>query len=114
MVHFLFSYGTLQLEKVQLESFGRKLVGKPDRLYSYKLGQLVITDPSVLEKSNQTVHPIAIKTNDSKDFIEGMIFEITENELKQADNYEVDDYQRIFELFESGQTAWIYVKKEMV
>jgi hypothetical protein len=40
-----------------------------------------------------------------------MIFEITENELKQADNYEVDDYQRIFELFESGQTAWIYVKK---
>jgi gamma-glutamylcyclotransferase (GGCT)/AIG2-like uncharacterized protein YtfP len=114
MVHFLFSYGTLQLEKVQLASFGRKLVGKPDRLYSYKLGQLVITDPSVLEKSNQNVHPIAIKTNDSKNFIEGMIFEITENELKQADAYEVEDYERVLEKFASGQSAWIYVKKEML
>ena len=48
--HYLFSYGTLQLERVQIETYGRKLIGKPDRLKQYKLDQLQITDPDVLAK----------------------------------------------------------------
>ena len=31
----LFSYGTLQLESVQLSSFGRRLEGEPDAMTGY-------------------------------------------------------------------------------
>lgn len=110
MKQLLFSYGTLQLEKVQIEAFGRILKGISDRLPKYKLGDLIITDKSVLEKSQTNKHPIAIKTNSDEDFINGKIFEITDKELKQADKYEVDDYMRVFETFESGLSAWVYVQ----
>jgi len=105
----IFSYGTLQLQTVQLETYGRILKGKPDKLAGYKLSNLKITDKSVIEKSGKEIHPVAIKTFDKKDFIEGMIFEITEQELKETDKYEVSDYKRIKETFESGRKAWIYV-----
>jgi hypothetical protein len=36
-IHLLFSYGTLKLEKVQLENYGRILTGTPDRLNGYKI-----------------------------------------------------------------------------
>ena len=44
MIHYLFSYGTLQKEKVQLSSFGRILKGNRDTLPRYQLHQLKITD----------------------------------------------------------------------
>ena len=73
--------------------------------------KLKITDPDVLLKSGKDYHPIALKTNDSKDFIEGTIFEITTQELEETDRYEVSDYKRVLETFASGQQAWIYVEK---
>ena len=112
MKHNLFSYGTLQLEKVQLESFGRRLKGDKDVLHGYKLSYVEIKDESVLSKSEQKYHPIAIKTNNAKDTIEGTVFEITELELHQADNYEVDDYMRVKETLKSGKEAWVYVEVE--
>ncbi len=110
MKQLLFSYGTLQLEKVQIESFGRILKGVPDRLYNYKIGSLTITDLSVLEKSQTDTHPIAIKTNSVEDYIDGIVFEISNEELMQADKYEVDDYVRVLETFASGVSAWVYVQ----
>lgn len=108
-MQYLFSYGTLQLEQVQKETYGRVLTGKKDVLRNYKLGKLTITDPQVLEKSEQKVHPIAIATNNINDFIEGVIFEISENELAETDKYEVMDYKRVMENFVSGKKAWVYV-----
>lgn len=35
----LFSYGTLQKEKVQLETFGRKLDGNKDTLIGYEVDE---------------------------------------------------------------------------
>ncbi|MBS1765302.1 MAG: gamma-glutamylcyclotransferase [Bacteroidetes bacterium] len=110
--HFLFSYGTLQLQSVQLANYGRLLTGKHDKLFGYKIEQIIITDPDVLSKSKTNSHPIAVKSSDKNDFIEGMIFEITEYELAQTDKYEVSDYLRVLETFESGTKAWIYVSKE--
>jgi len=107
--HLLFSYGTLQLEKVQLESFGRKLKGSPETLEGFKLKQLQITDPVVLKKSEQEFHPIAIETGIENDSITGTLFEITSQELQQADHYEVADYKRIERTFTSGKKGWIYV-----
>ena len=40
----LFSYGSLQLKKVQIETFGRKLNGIRDYLRGYKTKDLIIND----------------------------------------------------------------------
>lgn len=106
----LFSYGTLQLEKVQLASFGRKLSGTRDVIKGFKLEQLKITDKEVLQKSGKEFHPIAMETGKLADQVDGMIFEITPQELQQADYYEVADYKRIKRTFKSGKEAWIYVQ----
>ncbi len=108
-VHYLFSYGTLQLDNVQIENYGRKLVGCEDILENYKLEQLEITDKEVLAKSQQQVHPIAISSENKEDCIKGIIFEVTEQELRQTDQYEVPDYKRVLETFQSGKKAWIYI-----
>ena len=110
MKTLLFSYGTLQSEKVQLESFGRLLRGKPDKLPGYKMAYLEIKDEMVLERSLQNKHPIAIKSKNESDFISGIVFEVTLEELQKADDYEVSDYIRKKERLESGIEAWVYVQ----
>ena len=109
--HFLFSYGTLQSDRVQLANYGRLLKGKKDSLTHYKLERIKITDKEVLKKSDQAFHPIAIKTHDPNDVVNGTIFEITASELVETDKYEVGDYKRVLETFASGQQAWVYVAK---
>jgi hypothetical protein len=109
MKNLLFSYGTLQLESVQIASFGRKLNGFPAKIFGYKLKEVEITNPEVLLKSQQKFHPIAVQSKSSTDFVEGIAFELTEQELLQADEYEVDDYKRIEAELDSEQMAYIYV-----
>lgn len=111
-VHSLFSYGTLQLERVQFKNYGRLLTGQKDSLKNYKLDKLKITDKDVLKKSGKEYHPIAIKTNSPNDFIDGTVFEITEAELTETDKYEVGDYKRVLETLNSGNQAWVYVAKQ--
>lgn len=48
MTEKLFSYGTLQMEKVQLENFRRKLVGHPNILTHYEVRDCLIQDPKVI------------------------------------------------------------------
>ena len=104
----LFSYGTLQLESVQLATFGRLLEGEKDSLIGYQLGEIEITNPDVLQKSGKRFHPMLIKTGNINDKVAGVIFDITDDELAQADRYEVDAYARVEGHFDSGATAWIY------
>jgi hypothetical protein len=40
-----------------------------------------------------------------------VLFEVTETEIIQADDYEVDDYKRIEVVFTSGKKGFIYVGK---
>lgn len=108
---YLFSYGTLQKEKVQVETFGRILKGEKDILTEYKLGRVEITDPEVLRKSNQQYHPILEFSGNIKDEVEGILFEVTDQEILQADEYEVDDYKRIETAFKSGKAGFIYIAK---
>lgn len=104
----LFSYGTLQQENVQLATFGRLLNGKADILPGYQLGEIEITDADVVQKSGKKFHPMLIQTGNPADQVAGMIFELTDEELAQADAYEVDAYKRIAAVFASGTQAWIY------
>jgi len=107
----LFSYGTLQLEQVQLDTFARLLSGEPATLTGYIVGEIEITDAAVLKSSGQRFHPALIKTGQITDTVTGTIFTITEQELANADSYEVDDYTRVEELFSTGNNAWVYVAK---
>lgn len=108
---YLFSYGTLQKEPVQLETFGRILKGEHDILVGYQLKMLEITDPQVLRKSNQKYHPILEYSGNTEDEVEGVLFEVSDEEILQADEYEVDDYKRIETVFKSGKKGFIYVGK---
>src|SRR5258706_482746 len=112
MNEHLFSYGTLQKEKVQLESFGRILTGTKDTLKGYKLSFLEIKDESVLLKSEQKFHPIAIHSENNDDCVEGIVFEVTVEELLLSDSYAVGDYVRVKEVLTSGKQAWVYVAKK--
>jgi len=113
-MELLFSYGTLQLAGVQMETFGRRIRGEADILPGYALGEITITDPAVIQSSGTNIHPILKFTGDPEDEIPGTALEVTPNELNNADKYEVDDYQRVAAKLKSGRTAWIYVAAKQV
>ncbi len=105
----LFSYGTLQLQSVQLATFGRRLDGRLDSLPGYRLEQLEIKDPAVVTTSGKTHHPIVAPSGAWADRVDGAVFAVTPAELAHADAYEVDDYRRERVTLASGLTAWAYV-----
>lgn len=105
----LFSYGTLQYEAVQLSTFGRKLNGIQDVLTGYHLSQLEINDHNVVETSGTATHPILIHTGNESGEVKGIVFDVSPQELQQADKYEVEDYKRVCVQLRSGTFAWVYV-----
>ena len=110
----LFSYGTLQQSNVQLATFGRLLTGQPDALVGYAQTMVAIDDPEVVRTSGKSHHPIVRKSGDERDRVVGTVFEITDAELAQADEYEVAAYARVAAPLESGGTAWVYVDARYV
>ena len=105
----IFSYGTLQKEKVQLELFGRILQGSTDFLCGYKVATIEIKDELFLSKGEDRFQQTLLATANNKDIIKGTVLEITEEELLQADQYEPVNYKRIKVTLQSGKEAWIYV-----
>jgi gamma-glutamylcyclotransferase (GGCT)/AIG2-like uncharacterized protein YtfP len=79
----LFAYGTLQSEDVQQDLFGRILQGTPEILVGYE-------------------------TTDSNNTITGILYEITQTELRQVDLYEGLHYKRVEVQLQSNQKAWAY------
>jgi gamma-glutamylcyclotransferase (GGCT)/AIG2-like uncharacterized protein YtfP len=104
----LFSYGTLRLEDVQLATFGRKLEGKPDVLVGYRLVMITIKDEDFVEKSRSAEHRNLQFTGNSSDFVEGIVFSVTTEELESSDAYEPEGYERVLVQLKSGTNAWIY------
>lgn len=109
---FLFSYGTLQQKQVQLANFGRELSGLQDTLRGYVVGEIRIADERVLRESGEAIHPILRFTGNSNDEVPGTVFEVSEAELAQADDYEVDDYERVAATLKSGMECWVYAAAE--
>jgi gamma-glutamylcyclotransferase (GGCT)/AIG2-like uncharacterized protein YtfP len=106
----LFSYGTLQMEAVQLATFDRKLVGEPDELLGYRQTRLQIQDRSVAATSGAQYHLNAQFTGHDSDFVLGTMFKVTKKELEQADLYEdAANYKRVSVQLKSGRRAWVYV-----
>ena len=105
----LFSYGTLRDPAVQKANFGRTLDGRDDSIVGYRLDVLEISDAEVVALSGESHHPILVATGTPEDTVDGSVFELTDDELLRADDYEVDDYQRREVPLTSGGTAWAYV-----
>ena len=99
----LFSYGTLQDRNVQIANFGRELTGREDALPGYARRLVSIGDSQYAN---------AEASSNLEDAVSGMVFEITEQELAAADEYEKDaEYGRISVTLGSGAQAWVYVRK---
>jgi gamma-glutamylcyclotransferase (GGCT)/AIG2-like uncharacterized protein YtfP len=110
----LFSYGTLQLENVQLSTFGRLLHGSHDEIVGYEKSFVKIEDADVVATSGETHHPIVKPSRNPADRVAGMVFEITDAELASADEYEEDQYRRVEVKLASGRAAWVYVDARVV
>ncbi len=106
---WLFSYGTLQLESVQLATFGRLLSGTRDALPGFTLVPLQIEDEAVIAVSGKSEHTIARFTGRDDDLIPGIVFEVSPEDIQHADNYEVADCTRVAVTLSSGQRAWAYL-----
>ena len=104
----LFSYGTLRLEDVQLATFGRRLEGKPDVLERYRLVIVRIEDQDFVVKSGSEYHRNVQFTGNASDFVEGVVFKVTQKELEQGDAYEPTGYERVQVKLRSGLDAWVY------
>ncbi|TMI71681.1 MAG: gamma-glutamylcyclotransferase [Bacteroidetes bacterium] len=109
MKEYLFSYGTLQKPNVQVELFGRLLHGTPDVLEHYKLVGIEINDEKFLATGADKHQKTLAHSTDPSDVIEGMVFEISPDELLMADTYEPVNYKKIKVKLRSGKGAWIYV-----
>lgn len=106
----LFSYGTLQLEDVQLSTFGRKLDGEKDLLTGYEPSLVKIEDPALAERLKKTHHDNVKATGDDWSSVQGTVFDVTDEELAKADTFEAQfEYTRVEVSLASGKNAWAYV-----
>lgn len=109
----LFSYGTLQLEEIQLATFGRILLTEPDALAGYRIVMIPIEDEKVRDQLGMTHYRNIEYSGSVDDVVEGSVLSITQAELEQADFYEEDAaYVRIEVELKSGVKAWVYLKRD--
>ena len=106
---FLFSYGTLQLEAVQMATFGRQLTGTRDVLPGFEEALLEIDDRTTVLLSGKSSHAIARYTGHPSDQVFGTVYSVTAEEIQKADKYEVAEYRRVAVVLQSGIRAWVYV-----
>jgi GNAT superfamily N-acetyltransferase len=111
---FLFTYGTLQQDSVQLATFGRRLAARPDELVGFERLSISIDDPRFVAASGQSQHAI-VKFNGRPDSrVSGLVLEVTDDELTSADRYEPAGYTRISTRLASGMDAWVYADEGQV
>lgn len=107
---FVFSYGTLQEERVQLSTFGRLLGGQRDDLPGFELSSVPIKDAQLAAILGRSEHANVVFTGRSDSWVSGTVFEITDAELADADTYEARAaYTRVSVTLASGREAWVYV-----
>jgi tRNA-Thr(GGU) m(6)t(6)A37 methyltransferase TsaA len=105
----LFSYGTLQLESVQLATFGRRIAGTADALSGFEQSVVELEDGTAVAPLGRAQFPIIRFSGRDSDIVRGVVFRVTEDELQRADEYETAAYRRIPVTLRSGARAWVYV-----
>jgi gamma-glutamylcyclotransferase (GGCT)/AIG2-like uncharacterized protein YtfP len=105
----VFSYGTLQMERVQRELFGRLVTMTDDALLGFEAVPVEIDHPDVIEFSGSSTH-LGLVPGDPTARIAGKLLHVTQADFPALDAYEGEEYRRIEVTLESGATAWVYVK----
>lgn len=105
----LFSYGTLQLPEVQLDTFGRLVDTEDDILPGYTVDYAEIDDAPAADLSGLSVHPIVRPTGNPLDKVVGKVLRVSDEELDASDEYEIALYRRATVTLASGRAAWVYV-----
>lgn len=108
----LFSYGTLQSEAVQLQTFGRRLEGKPDSLVGFQVVMIRIEDHEFVIKSGNAEHRNLQFTANDAHVVDGTVLTLTYDELQHADAYEPEPYKRMLVQLRSGTSAWVYIANQ--
>ena len=111
-MEYLFAYGTLQSQSVQISTFGRKLEGTADALPGYKIITITIDDQDFVTTSGTAHHRNLQDTGDSSDIVEGTVFKMSAEELERADSYEPESYARALVHLRSGIKAWVYLTRQ--
>ena len=112
MMEYLFAYGTLQSQSVQISTFGRKLEGTPDVLPGYRIITITIDDQDFVITSGTAHHRDLRFTGDASDVVEGTVFKMSVEDLAEADSYEPEGYTRELVQLRSGITAWVYLARQ--
>lgn len=101
----LFAYGTLKDKRIQETIFGKVLTGTPDTVTGFITKQIKIE-----EEFGVTSYPIIVETKNPEDVVSGILYQLTELQLQQADAYEGIHYKRIQVKLESNEIAWTYLR----
>lgn len=101
----LFAYGTLKDKNIQETIFGRILTGTPDSVTGF-----VTKEIQIEEEFGVTTYPIIVETKNPEDVVTGILYQLTELQLQQADTYEGIHYKRIQVQLESNEVAWTYLR----
>lgn len=99
----LFAYGSLQNEDIQKDLFGRILDGTPETLIGY-----IVKEIQIEEEFGIVHYPIITETQKAEDTINGMVYSVSSQELRQTDLYEGLHYRRVEVHLQSDQKAWAY------
>lgn len=102
----LFAYGSLQYPEIQRRIFGRQLTGIKNSLLGYDISTISIPDASINNQEN--TYLIISFTGNNTDKIDGLMYDVNQDDLFQADQYEGSSYRRIEVVLTSGQKAWVY------
>jgi hypothetical protein len=110
MDQYLFSYGTLQTESVQLATFGRKLNGVPDALAGYRLNMIQIDDQNFVTTSGADYHRNLEFTGAPSDRVE----EPFSPSLKENSNKLMLTSLMVTDAFASNcsqRSTWVYLSQ---
>lgn len=99
-MHYLFTYGTLQDRSIQLQVFERLLNGSKDVLSGFR-----ISEEKIFGR-----YPVIEPAENKKEQVNGTVYELIDEELAKADQYEGSAYKKIKVDLISGVTAWVYIK----
>ena len=97
----LFVYGTLTIGETLKNILDRDVSGTPATLDGYDGSKMVIIESES--------YPAAEKNIECS--IQGLLIEITSEELQKLDVYETDVYKRKEVELTSGKKAWVYLNK---
>ncbi len=97
----LFVYGTLAIGETLKNIIDRDVPGIPVRLDGYDGSKMVIIESES--------YPAAEKNTECS--IQGLLIEVTSEELEKLDFYETDAYKRKEVELTDGEKAWVYLNK---